>query len=86
MDFEIARHVYDPKGALFGSTDRANLEKIPCSTDRATARYVQRLKGLIEGSMVSEPRRRAATMAKPFVDVHLSAWCLTGLDQLAGRE
>jgi len=25
-------------------------------------------------------------MAKPFVDVHLSAWFLTGLEQLAGRE
>jgi len=25
-------------------------------------------------------------MAKPFVDVHLSAWLLTGLEQLAGRE
>jgi len=25
-------------------------------------------------------------MAKPFVDVHLSAWFLTGLEQLAGRD
>jgi len=25
-------------------------------------------------------------MAKPFVDVHLSAWFLSGLKQLAGRE
>jgi len=25
-------------------------------------------------------------MAKPFVDVHLSAWFLTGLEQRADRE
>jgi hypothetical protein len=25
-------------------------------------------------------------MAKPFIDVHLSVWFLTGLEQRAGRE
>jgi len=73
-------------GPLFGSTDRAYLEKIPCSTQSDCQIHAKVWKPPQKLAWWTNPVNARATMARPSVGAHLSAWLGTGPEPLTGRQ